>query len=271
MDNNLVESMFFKEEGQGNLVIFLHGFPFDHSMWQDAAQYLGSDFCLIAPDLRGFGKTALPVSQVITMSQFASDTALLIDTILERLNKNEHHSKVVVCGLSMGGYVAMHFAKAFGDRLAGLVLCDTKSQADFETAAQNRKKRADTLPETGLNALADAMIPNLFAPQSGEDVRNKVRQMILRQSLDGVAAADRGMAERPDTTEWLREITCPTLIICGEQDAITPVEEMKCMSEQISDVRFRVIPNAGHLTPLEVPGFFYESLKNFLRETYLNH
>lgn len=257
-------SLFFEETGRGNIVVFLHGFPFDHSMWQDAPRYLSNNYRLIAPDLRGFGKTTLPVSMVTSMTQFASDVADLTELVSKSCPQIDQESKFVICGLSMGGYVAMHFAKNFGDRLAGLVLCDTKAQADSEAAAQNRKKRADALTETSLDALVDAMIPNLLAPQTSEDVRRNVRQMMMRQGLDGVAAADRGMAERPDTTEWLREIICPTLVICGEHDAITSVDEMKCMSEQLPNAKFHVIPKAGHLTPIESPQIFYETLKTFL-------
>ena len=255
------------EHAQGNMIVFLHGFPFDHSMWQDAVQYLGDAYHLVFPDLRGFGKTQLPVSSVTTMSQFADDVAALADSMADGTSPN---AKIVVCGLSMGGYVAMHFAKKFGDRLAGLILCDTKSQADSEAAATNRKRRADALPENGLPALADAMIPNLFAPQTAETVREKVRQMILRQPIDGVAAADRGMAERPDTTEWLTEITCPTLVVCGKHDVISTVDEMKDMAERIPNAHLSTISNAGHLTPLESPAEFYQTVKIFLNDLTFN-
>ncbi len=230
-------------------------------MWLEAAEHLGESRRLIFPDLRGFGQTKLPVSQITTMSQFAEDAANLLDLI-------GITSKIVVCGLSMGGYVAMHFARRFGDRLAGLVLCDTKSQPDTEAAAQNRMRRADALPETGPAALADAMITNLFAPQTGNDAREKVRRMILRQPLEGVAAADRGMAERPDATAWLTGFTMPTLVLCGEQDAISSPGEMKQMSGQMPNSRFVALPNAGHLTPIETPQNFSIELNIFLDEIF---
>ncbi|MCL2118584.1 MAG: alpha/beta hydrolase [Planctomycetaceae bacterium] len=255
--------MFYKETGQrtGRMVLFLHGFPFDHTLWLETARHLGDSRRLIFPDLRGFGQTTLPVPEVSTMSQFAQDTADLMD----RLDKT---SRIVVCGLSMGGYVAMHFAQRFGDRLAGLILCDTKAQSDTDAAAQNRMRRAAALPETGLDALADAMLPNLFAPQTGNDIRDTVRQMILRQPLGGVAAADRGMAERPDATDWLPGFSMPTLVICGEQDTISPVGEMKQMAAKIPNARFLSIANAGHLPPVEAAGSFALAVKNFLGEIF---
>lgn len=262
--------LFYEEKGNGNnIVLFFHGFPFDHTMWLEAGNCLKSSCRLVFPDMRGFGNTKLPVSQVTTMQRFAEDAKDLVYHIDDQYG-NINASKIVVCGLSMGGYVAMHFAKCFGDhfgdRLAGLILCDTKSQADNEAAAQNRRQRAEALPETGLEVLADAMIPNLFAPQTGENIRRNVRQMMLRQSLAGVAAADRGMAERPDMTAWLADFSFPTLVICGEQDAISPVGEMKCMSEQLPDSRFVVIPNAGHLSPIESPSKFSAAVGKFLDE-----
>jgi pimeloyl-ACP methyl ester carboxylesterase len=255
--------MYYYEIGprNGKIVLFLHGFPFDHTLWLETAGHLGDSRHLVFPDLRGFGQTTLPVSQVTTMSQFAQDVADLIDRI-------DRTSRIVVCGLSMGGYVAMHFARRFGDRLAGLILCDTKAQSDTEAVAQNRRRRADALPETGLYALADMMLPNLFAPQTGNDIRETVRQMILRQPMDGVAAADRGMVERPDTTDWLPAFSMPTLVICGEQDTISPVGEMKQMAAKIPNARFVTIENAGHLPPVEAPIIFAIAVKNFLDEIF---
>lgn len=255
--------MFFEEKGAGGekVVLFFHGFPFDHTMWLDAAEHLGDSRRLIFPDLRGFGQTKLPVSQVTTMLQFADDAADLLDQIGVT-------TKIVVCGLSMGGYVAMHFARRFGDRLAGLVLCDTKAQPDGEAAAQNRVRRSDALSETGLAALADAMLPNLFSPQTGNDAREKVRAMILRQPLEGVAAADRGMACRPDATDWLPGFTVPTLVMGGEQDAISPPAELKQMAARILNARFTALPNAGHLPPIESPQNFSAKLKIFLDEIF---
>ena len=168
----------------------------------------------------------------------------------------------------MGGYVAMHFARYFGDRLAGLILCDTKALPDTEAVAKNRRQRADTLPESGLAVLADAMLPNLLAPQTGNDIRENVRQMILRQPLAGVAAADRGMAERPDTTDWLSTFAMPTLVVCGEQDKISPVGEMEQWAGCIPNARFATMANAGHLPPMETPENFAAAVKNFLDEIF---
>jgi len=253
--------MFFEEKGakNGKIVIFLHGFPFDHTIWHETVRHLGDSHRWIFPDLRGFGQTQLPVAQVTTMSQFAQDVADLIDHI-------GNSSRIVLCGLSMGGYVAMHFARQFGDRLAGLILCDTKSQPDTEAAAQNRWQRADALHNTGLDTLANAMLPHLFAPQTGNDVRETVRQIIVRQPVHGVAAADRGMVERPDATDWLPTFSIPTLVVCGKQDAISPVEEMKQMAGRIPDVRFVAISNAGHLPPVEAPENFSFAVTKFLSE-----
>jgi len=257
----LENTMLYKQSGTGNAVLFFHGFPFDHTMWLPMEQYLDGEYRLLMPDLRGFGQTTLPVGKTTPISQFADDAK-------ELLTRAEITSKVVVCGLSMGGYIAQHFAKRFPDLLAGLVLCDTKSAADSEASAENRKRRADGLAVSGLAALADSMLPNLFAPNVDAERVQMVRQMILRQPLDGVAAADRGMAERPDTTAWLPEIQVPTLVICGEQDKISSVEEMRTMAKQIPQSEFATIPAAGHLSPLESPKEFADVLKRFLQRVF---
>ena len=270
-EQTMESPLFYEETGDGkDIVLFFHGFPFDHTMWLEAAKHLPQNRRLIFPDLRGFGNTQLQVLAVTSMFRFAQDAADIIDNLDARASNEA--SKVVVCGLSMGGYIAMHFVRHFGERfgnrLAGLILCDTKSQADSETMAQNRRQRADALPKAGLGALADAMIPNLFATQTGKDIRENVRQMILRQPLPGVAAADRGMAERPDATSWLTDFSLPTLVICGKQDNITPVDEMRCMSDRMPDSRFVVVPNAGHLSPIESPKEFSAVVKTFFDEIF---
>ena len=270
-EQTMESPLFYKETGKGkDVVLFFHGFPFDHTMWLEAAKYLPQNRRLIFPDLRGFGNTQLPISPVTSMFRFAQDAADLIDYLDARASYDV--SKIVVCGLSMGGYIAMHFVRhfgeRFGDRLAGLILCDTKSQADSEAAAQNRRQRADALPEAGLSALADVMIPNLFATQTEKNIRENVRQMILRQPMPGVAAADRGMAERPNVTDWLADFSLPTLVICGVQDSISPVDEMQCMSDQLPNSRFVIVPNAGHLSPIELPKKFSAVVEKFFDEIF---
>ncbi|MDR1493837.1 MAG: alpha/beta hydrolase [Planctomycetaceae bacterium] len=247
------------EFGEGAFFLAVHGFPFDHEMWLPLVSYLSDDCRLVFPDLRGFGKTPLPVSRVTTMRQFAED-------LRQFLTQKKPTSRIVICGLSMGGYVALHFARMFPECLSGLILCDMKAAADLQTAADNRRRRADALPTTGLSALADAMIPNLFAPAVDEEKIQKVRRMILRQSVNGTAAADRGMAERPDMTDWLPEIHTPTLVVCGEQDQISTPAEMKTIAERLPSADFATIPNAGHLSPLESPEVFAAHVKDFLKK-----
>ncbi|MDR1384548.1 MAG: alpha/beta hydrolase [Planctomycetaceae bacterium] len=251
--------LYAAEFGEGTFFLAVHGFPLDHEMWLPLVSYLSNDCRLVFPDLRGFGKTSFPVNEITTMRQFAED-------LHQFLTQKQQTSRIVVCGLSMGGYVALHFARMFPECLAGLVLCDTKVAADSQTAADNRRRRADALPTTGLPALADAMIPNLFALNADEDKKQKIRQMILRQSLNGTAAADRGMAERPDMTDWLPEIHIPTLVVCGEQDQISTPTEMKTIAERLPNADFVIIPHAGHLSPLESPKTFAAYMKEFLKK-----
>jgi len=243
--------------GTGRVLVFLHGFPFDHTMWNDVTSFLSDQARVIAPDLKGFGKSDISQTKIVTMEQFAEDVLLL-------LNKLGIASKVVLCGLSMGGYIAMQFARKYPERLAGLVLCDTKSVADTETAAMNRRKRSDELSDHGMASLADAMLPNLFGKSPDEQKVNDIREIMLRQPLHGVAAADRGMAVRPDMTNLLETFEFPCLVVCGEYDKISPPDEMRQIAQHIKNSSFEMISNAGHLSPVEEPKIFAEAVKNFL-------
>jgi len=247
--------------GTEHVLVFLHGFPLDHTIWNDTASFLSDRMRVIAPDLRGFGKSDIPQAKVVTMEQFAEDVLLL-------LHQLGVASKIVLCGLSMGGYIAMQFAKKYSERLAGLVLCDTKSAADTETAAWNRRKRADRLSDLGMTSLADAMLPNLFGNSPDEQKVSDIRKIMLRQPLQGVAAADRGMAARPDMTDLLATFEFPCLVICGEYDKISPPEEMRQIAQHIKNSSFEIIPGAGHLSPVEEPKIFAEAIKNFLTCLY---
>jgi len=247
--------------GTGRVLVFLHAFPLDHTMWNDVTPYLSDQMRVIAPDLRGFGKSDVSQTKIVTMEQFAED-------VLQLLNELGVASKVILCGLSMGGYVAMQFAKKYPERLAGLVLCDTKSVADTETAAMNRRKRADGLHDPGMTSLADAMLPNLFGKSPDEQKVSDIRKIMLRQPWEGVAAADCGMAVRPDMTDLLETFEFPCLVICGEHDKISPPDEMRQIAQHIKNSSFEIIPGAGHLSPVEEPKIFAEAIKNFLTCLY---
>jgi len=245
--------------GSGMPILLVHGFPLEHSMWNAQIEHLSERWQTIAPDLRGFGGSQCTPG-VTTMEQMADDLNALLDAL-------QVSEPIVFCGLSMGGYVAFQFLRKYRSRLRALVLCDTRAAADSAEAAEGRLKLADRVLETGTEQVAEAMLPKLFAAETLQKHPSIVafeRQKILATSPEGVAAALRGMAQRLDFTSTLGEIDLPTLVIVGEHDAITSVDEMRSVSQAIPNAEFVVIPHAGHMTPLENPTAFNEAIEQFL-------
>ncbi len=249
----------FIERGKGVPLLLVHGYPLDHSMWQRQIDGL-SDICrVIVPDLRGFGASEVTTGTV-TMEQMADDLAEL----LEGLKINE---PIVLCGLSMGGYVAWQFALRHRARLAKLILCDTRAVADSAEAAAGRLKTAEKVLAEGAGVASEALIPKLFAPVTYEQKSRIVeltREVILRTKPQGIAAALRGMAERPDVTAQLGKLDMPALLICGEHDGISPPSEMRQIASRMPRAKFVEIAAAGHMAPLEQSVAVNAAIREFL-------
>jgi pimeloyl-ACP methyl ester carboxylesterase len=281
--------------GVGLPVLFVHGFPFDGSMWHRTVEALcniaaksndssGNDsssndssgngsssdsFRLraIVPDLRGLGKSELPPDQdKVTMEQFADDLA-------ELLSKLKIDRKVILVGLSMGGYIVMQFARKYSERLGAIVLSSTKTASDSAEAAANRRKLAESIKSTNadtksiLHGVADAMLPKLFSQKSiSENAAfvDGLRVMIESNNPLGVAAAANGMAEREDTTELLGQLDIPVLVVCGEEDKFSPPTEMKQLAQKAKNSKYLEIKNAGHLPPIEQPKIFANAIRDFV-------
>ena len=251
------------DEGDGPPLLFVHGFPLDHAMWRDQLAEFAAEYRVIAPDLRGFGSSEVG-DVAVTMEQFADDLAAALDA----LGVTE---PVTLIGLSMGGYVAWQFLRKYRRRLRAMVLCDTRAAADSPDAAENRLKVAETVLADGTEALARAMVPKLFGKQTiraRPAVVDAVRNVILQANPQGVAAAQRAMAARPDATSMLGAIDVPTLVVVGEDDVISPLEEMRRIAEAIPGSRLVVIPDAGHMSPLENPAAFNAALREFLQRPF---
>ncbi len=247
------------DRGQGIPLVLVHGFPLDHSMWDAQISAMSAHRRVIAPDLRGFGGSQVTPGTV-TMEQMADDLAHLLDAL-------EVDEPVVLCGLSMGGYVAFEFWRKYPARLRGLVLCDTRAAADSPEAARGRMETVEKILAEGMAPLADAMLPKLFAPGTLAQYPNAVaiqRRQILATSAEGAAAALRGMAARNDFRDRLSDIQLPALVVVGEHDAISPVEEMRAIAAAIPSAELAVIPAAGHMSPLENPEAFNTALEQFL-------
>jgi pimeloyl-ACP methyl ester carboxylesterase len=211
-------------------------------------------------DARGFGASA-PSDGLLTMERIADDARALLD----RLGV----STATVCGLSMGGYAALAFARRHPDRLKALVLADTRAGADTEEGRANRAALAERVRHEGSLAAADAMVPRLLGRTSlseRPELADRVRQIILGNPPRGIVDALAGLASRADATPALREIAVPTLVLCGEEDALTPVSEAEALRDAVRGSRLVVVPRAGHLSNMENPAAFNEALRAFLAE-----
>jgi len=250
----------YDDHGVGLPIIFLHAFPLNRSMWTGLTTALLKEqrFRLVTLDWRGFGESNL-YDHVSTMEQFADDVAALMDTL--------GMQQAVLCGLSMGGYAAFAFLRKYPERLRGLVLCDTRPGADTAEAQANREQVARLVEEQGVEPFADLQLPKLlseYTRQHNSEVERRVRQMINSATPAGIAAASRGMALRADSTGSLTTITCPTLVVVGEYDGLTPPAVAQAYASSIPGTQVDVVPLAGHLSNLEQPEAFLEAVRPFL-------
>jgi 3-oxoadipate enol-lactonase len=250
----------YDQAGSGTPVVLLHGFPFNRTMWGEQIESLVPRHRVLAPDLRGHGETTA-TSAPATMEEMARD----VSALMEKLNI----SRAAVCGLSMGGYVAMALYRMFPLRARALVLADTRPGADTEEARANREVQAEKALREGMVGIADAMLPKLLSPKTvarNPAVVARVREMILKTNPEGAAAAQRGMAQRRDQTSFLSRVVTPALIIAGREDMITPLSESELMHREIGGSRLEVIEDAGHISNMEQPESFNRALTKFLRE-----
>lgn len=258
--NNL--KLHYVERGSGTPLVCVHGFPLSHAMWHKQLDELSDGLRVIAFDLRGFGQSELgtPANDRLTMEQLADD----LNAALDQLGVTE---PIVLCGLSMGGYVAWQFARKYRSRLKALIQCDTRAIGDTPEGVVNRERLAAMVLEKGAEVVSTAMIPNLFAalstPQQQAAIAH-MREIIHATNPATIAAALRGMAVRPDVRNWLPHCDVPTLLICGIDDKISTVSEMREMATALPQAKLVVIPEAGHMAPLENPSVVNAAIREFL-------
>ncbi len=251
----------YDDHGVGLPVMFLHAFPLNRRMWAGELMALLGEgrYRLVALDWRGFGESEI-TNGISTMELFAGDVAGLMDAL--------GIQNAILCGLSMGGYAAFAFLRKYPQRVAGLILADTRPGADTPEAQANRENVAQIAETQGTGAIADLQVPRLISEYTRRhhpEVEARVRQLIDEATPQGIAAASRGMAQRADSTELLGGITCPTLVIVGEQDALIPPVVTQDYASRIPGAQFAVIPQAGHLSNLEQPETFLQAIGGFLR------
>jgi|SoiMethySBSTD1v2_1073268.scaffolds.fasta_scaffold215014_5 pimeloyl-ACP methyl ester carboxylesterase len=254
----------FEDRGTGTVVVLLHAFPFDSSMWRSQVADLASHHRVLAPDFPGFGGSA--VSAGLTVDSAADIVAELLD----HLGVNE---RVIVAGLSMGGYVALAFARLYPQRLGALILADTKADPDDDAGRAARDKSIQLVTDQGTNALVDQLLPKLLSPMTAAqkpDVVKAVREIAMRQPVEGIVAALKALRDRPDATPGLQHVAVPTLVLVGEQDGITPPDKAKVLADSIPNARLSPIADAGHLANLENDSAFNSALREFLNSLPAN-
>ena len=243
--------------GEGRAVLFVHGFPFDRTMWRHQLAGL-SRWKRIAPDLRGAGESGAGTVEY-SMGRYADDLIAVLDAV--------GVSQAVVCGLSLGGYILFELVRRFPERVRGVVLCDTRPQADSADARRNRDELTALAAQSGPDAVAERMLPGLLSPVTLADqpeVMTQCRDMARRWSVPGMVGALHAMRERPDSTAVLGTIRVPTLVVVGAEDKPTPPAVAEAMARAIPGARYAVIPGAGHIAPLEQPLATSRVLADFL-------
>lgn len=249
----------------GYPLLFIHGFLLSGEMWSPIVDALREQYRLIIPDLRGFGSSQVAahvepmVIPAASIAEYADDLALLLDHLHEQ-------RPAVVIGLSMGGYIAFEFFQRHAARVLAMVLADTRAEADTDQRRAERYEMAARALAEGSSVVADAIINNSFGPHAPAEMKRQWYEVMSRNAPHGVAAALNAAAGRADSTDLLRAINCPVLLIVGEHDTVTPLAGMQRMQQRIRLSQLTVIPGAGHLPPIEQPERFAEALQQFLLE-----
>ena len=239
-------------------IVLIHGFPFSHEMWDPQIEVLQKRFRVIAYDLRGHGKSGVGDGQY-TLEFFVDDLLGLLDHLkIER---------AVLCGLSMGGYIALRTVERNPERVRGLILADTQAKADSNEAKLKRAAAIKSVKANGVKAYAEDFVKSVFAPQTlanNKAAVEKIRRIIQSNSSLGICGALLALASRTETTEALSGIKVPTLILVGEHDALTPPSASQEMRNKIPNSEIHVIPNAAHMSNLENSKEFNKHLLDFL-------
>ena len=255
-------------EGDGPILLFAHGYPFDSRLYLPTIKKLAERFTCVVPDLRGFGQTKLGADghnpsglPRVKMGRYADDLAILAAILsCQRHDKDE---KIFLCGLSMGGYISLYFARRRPERLAGLIFCDSNATTDSPEKAADRMELAATIDALKIPAFVDNMIPNLLSPEtlkSRPEVVSALREIMISQTPDAIAAGARGMAKRADSSDLLPEIEAPVLVLGGEHDKLSPVAALDELAAKIPNATRATIPHAGHLPPMENPDAFVRAI-----------
>lgn len=258
MDTNI---RIYTEGNQNkNHIIFIHGFPFDHSMWNNQTGSFKDNYYCITYDIRGLGNSPAGDGQY-TIESFVDDLLFVI--------KQTNANYPVLCGFSMGGYIALRAVERMEEKFSGLILCDTKPYADDNNTKLKRAEGINKINTEGTAKYVNDFIPNCFSKNSLRLSNKEAQKLIERaEKYDpaGVKGCLLAMAGRTDTTSYLDKIKIPTLVLCGDEDNITPPELMEDFSHNIKNSEFYKIPKSGHIAPFENPDEVNQKIESFLKK-----
>lgn len=254
----------YNDEGKigDPVIIFIHGFPFNKSMWNKQAEALKENYRIIAYDVRGHGSSDTGTED-FSIDLFAADLLNLMDTL--------KIDKAILCGLSMGGYIALNAVENYPDHFDALILSDTTCTADTPEAKEKRMKTIESIKKDGVEKFAEESIKNLFAPESFSTKKLEiaaVREMIVNTTEESLCNTLRAFYERKETCSKLSDIYVPVLIMVGEEDKITPLAAAQLINEKIKESLLRIIEHAGHLSNIENPSEFNNQLEEFVSTIY---
>lgn len=256
-------SVFYEGNNKNKPIIFIHGFPYDHTMWNSQIDLLKESYFCVSYDIRGLGESPAGDGQ-FTMESFVDD----LESIINKLKLD----KPIVCGLSMGGYITLRSLERMQDKFSAAILCDTRSEADNNEGKLKRAAAIKRINTEGLAPFAKDFITNCFAEDFKQSKKEDLERIIKKSAAFnplGVKGCLLAMLSRTDTTQSLSQIKIPTLLICGEKDALTPPSVMKEMFHKIPAAEFAEINNAGHMTPIENPIEVNNAIINFLNKNFI--
>lgn len=252
-------SLSYDDVGEGRIpVIFLHGFPFDKTMWHLQLDHLKSSYRLIACDIRGFGKST-DEKTTLSIDLFADDLVKFMD--------NLSIDKAVICGLSMGGFTALNAMERFPERFVALILCDTQCIADTAEVKEKRFLAIDEIKANGVTGFNEGFIKKVFHKESLKTKKalvNQLKTIVFANSPNIICQGLTALAGRSETCAVLDKISIPTLVICGREDEVPPLAQSEFMHENIKGSILKVIDHAGHVSNLEHPEEFNRYLRDFL-------
>lgn len=241
-------------------LVLVHAFPLNRHMWRYQLDDLSDLTPVFAPDLPGFGESPV-LNENPSMTAYAMELDIFLN---ERGIK-----KAVLGGCSMGGYILFEYWRQNPQRVAGMILCDTRAEADTNEAREKRQKNIDLIQNEGLHPLAEAMIGGLLGQESQEnrlDLKKEIHDAIVSNPVTGVAHALQALSDRPNSTKTIQTVTVPCQVIVGEQDTLTPPDLARMMHDALPHSSLHVIPRAGHLSPLEQPEMVNKAVRKFLEE-----